>query len=77
MADNLAGPWSDPNQVGTANFTMLGGLGAGQYIRFVGDFIRGDKRAPEIGPQAFGLMPLLTKFEVTIAFDFPTALISP
>jgi hypothetical protein len=64
VADALAGPWSDPQDVGTGPYTTLTGLGEGRYIRFVADFVRGDKRAPEIGPQAFGLMPLLTKFEV-------------
>ena len=66
VADALAGPWSDPQPVGTGAYTTLAdGTGPGRYIRFVADFVRGDKRAPEIGPQAFGLMPLLTKFEVS------------
>ena len=65
VADALAGPWSDPQAVGTGTFTTLGGLGGGRYVKFVADFTRGDKRAPEIGPQAYGLMPLLTKFEVS------------
>lgn len=64
VADTL-GDWSTPRAVGTDDFTTLAGLGAGRYVRFVADFVRGDKREPEIGPQAYGLMPLLTKFEVT------------
>jgi hypothetical protein len=70
VADALAGPWSDPQQVGTGAYTTLTGLGEGRYVRFVADFVRGDKRAPEIGPQAYGLMPLLTKFEVTNRVSF-------
>ena len=65
VADALAGPWSDPQVVNTGTFTTLAGLGEGRYVKFVADFVRGDKRAPEIGPQAYGLMPLLTKFEVS------------
>lgn len=62
-ADDLAGPWSDTEAVGS-NWTTLG-LPAGQYIKFEADFIRGDKQAPEIGPQSFGLIPLLTEFHVS------------
>jgi hypothetical protein len=71
VADSLAGPWSDPQAVGTGDFTTLTDAVEGRYVRFVADFVRGDKRAPEIGPQAYGMMPLLTKFEVTPAVACP------
>lgn len=46
-------------------------------LQFIASFSRGGKYAPEIGPQAFGLTPLLTKFEVKPRNNWPTALCQP
>jgi hypothetical protein len=64
VSNSLSGPWSDPQAVGTGTFTTLADHGPGRYARFVASFARGDKLLPELGPQAFGIVPLLTKFEV-------------
>lgn len=49
-------------------------LGSGRFLQFSGTFTRGDKLAPEIGPQAFGILPLLTLVQIIPRNNYPIAL---
>lgn len=74
VADSLAGNWTGDTPVTDTLDTFPPNMPSGRFIRFTASFVRGIKRLPEVGPQAVGIFPLLTRFEIIPANTNPAAI---